>query len=267
MKKAFTSIVGAAALSAALLGCMADGELAETSDELAAAAEPTLIPLVVEVFQDPYFKGPRRNVVYDEPYFGTAPECFAGLGFDNKATSVMVRKGPDYDAWKALHGEPYAVIYEHPLYRGRSRALPVGGYGHLGDMQFENIVSSLDIKNVPPGEARDPEFLNPPPMTPLTAVVEAHTSDPNDACDVDYKLTVVRTSGNLKRDFGDLFQDSLVYAAIKKTTQWDGSGLLQFWKDAEFTGPRYETTFGDQFYVYLYEWGLEDEVTSIRRAL
>jgi hypothetical protein len=288
MNKLFVRTLSALALATSLTACAADEDMSEADKEAliregeaeytrvtarnvdesaslaAAAANPAVVPLVVEVYQHSNFTGNRRNIVFDEPRFANSVGCQRGLNFENVVTSVMVRKGPDYATFKAAHGEPYAVLYEHPSFQGRRLILTVGGYSNLVDESFENLTSSLKFTTVGI-DVRDPDVTNPTPMAPLTAIIEAHTAAVEDRCQVqDYVLTIVRTSGDIKRDFGNTFNDTLSWVEIIPARGFNPDSVITVFEHNEFTGHHDGWRFNDRF-THLENLGLEDDVSSFRR--
>ena len=289
MKQPSIRILSALALSTSLLACATD-ELAVLDEEeailrngeaeftaatarsvdesaslAAAIADPLIVPLVVELYDDPGFKGPRRNVVVDEPRFANEGICKRNIRFENVTSSVIVREGPDYATFKAAHGEPYVVLYEHGHYDGRRLVLRVGGYTDLVRNGFENLASSLKFTTDAIVVAT-PEVPSVTPMRPLTAIIEAHMPRYDRLCsEVDSMLTIVRTSGNIRRDFGEPFADTISYLEIIPTRTFDPDGELRVYEHEEFTGHADGWRFG-QRYIYLQDVGLDNEVSSYRRS-
>jgi hypothetical protein len=289
MTQTFIRILGALALSTSLLACMADEEMSEADKDAfiregeaeytrltarhvdesaslaAAAADPAIVPLVVEVYNDPFFEGTRRNIVFDEPRFAYGEGCQYGLGFENVTTSVVVRKGPDYATFKATHGEPYAVLYEHPDFQGRRLVLGVGGYSDLRLEGFENVASSLKFTTQGVG-ATTPNVPDVTPMTQLTAIVQAHRAPYLQRCSIrDYALTLVRTSGDLGRDFGKPFNDTISYIEIIPTSTFDPAGVLTLFEHDEFAGAHHGVSFSQRL-THLDEVGFDNKTSSYRRS-
>ena len=109
---------------------------------------PFAVPrLVVEIFDQPYFRG-RRGLVYE-------PVRYTGfIGFQDNISSLRVFKGPSFA------GSPnYKVIlHEHIDYQGKRLALGPGHYPSLHDMtyNFGNVVSSMSFG--PSLEVAGPEW-------------------------------------------------------------------------------------------------------------
>ena len=289
MKQTSLRILSALALSTSLLACatdemalfdeeeaiLRDGEaeftavtarnVDESASLAAAIADPLIVPLVVEIYDDPGFKGPRRNIVVDEPRFADDGVCKRHIRFENVTSAVIVREGPDYATFKAAHGEPYAVLYEHANFQGRRIVLRVGGYADLVRNGFENLASSLKFTTDATVVAT-PDVPSVTPMRPLTAVIEGHMPPFERLCrEPDNVLTIVRTSGDLGRDFGWAFNDTLSYLKIIPTRTFDPDGELTVYEHDEFTGHADGWRFG-QLEIHLDQFGLDNKVSSYRRS-
>jgi hypothetical protein len=231
----------------------------------AAAADPLIVPLVVELYDDPGFQGARRNIVVDEPIFAAGDRCERTIQFENVTSAVIVREGPDYATYKAAHGEPYAVLYEHPSFQGRRLVLGVGGYSNLVRHSFENLTSSLKFTNSAVAIVA-PDVPSVTPMRPLTAIIEAHDLRFDRLCDsMDPVLTLVRTSGDLGRDFGARWNDDISYLEIIPTGSFNPSGELTVYQHDEFTGHADGWRF-DERYIKLEEFGIDQTISSYRRS-
>lgn len=289
MKRNSFRILTTLALSSSLLACATD-DLAVLDEEEAivrageadfsaatarnvgpnatlaeAAADPLLVPLVVELYNDPGFKGARRNIVVNEPIFANAALCERTIQFENVTSAVIVREGPDYAAYKAANGEPYAVLYDDPHFRGRRLVLGVGGYSNLVRHDFENITSSLRFTNDAVAIV-SPDVPSVTPMRPLTAVIEAHDRRFDDLCDsMDPVLTLVRTSGDLGRDFGSRWNDDISYFEIIPTGSFNASGELTVFEHDEFKGHTDGWHF-DERYIKLEEFDIDQTISSYRRS-
>jgi hypothetical protein len=289
MKRSSFRILTALALSSSLLACATD-DLAVLDEEEAivrageaefsaatarnvdanatlaeAAADPLTVPLVVELYNDPGFRGERRNIVVDEPRFAFADDCQRSIGFENVTSAVIVREGPDYATYKAAHGEPYAVLYEHAGFKGRRLVLGVGGYSNLVRHDFENITSSLKFSNDALAIVT-PDVPSVTPMRPLTAVIEGHFSRFDRLCNgVDWVLTLVRTSGDIGRDFGSDWNDALSYFEIIPTAAFNPNGELTVYEHDEFAGAVDGWRF-NQRQILLEEFGIDNTISSYRRS-
>jgi hypothetical protein len=231
-----------------------------------AVANPLIVPLVVEIYDDPGFRGARRNIVVDEPRFAGDGACKRHIRFENVASAVIVREGPDYATFKAAHGEPYAVLYEHPHFQGRRLVLGVGGYSDLIRNEFENVASSLKF-TTGATVVVSPDVPSVTPMRPLTAIIEGHMPPADRLCrEPDNVLTIVRTSGDLGRDFGSAWNDTLSYFEIIPTRTFNPAGELTVYRHDEFEG------FGDgwrfdQLEINLGDYDIDNQVSSYRRSL
>jgi hypothetical protein len=289
MKRHSFRILTALALSSSLLACATD-DLAVLDEEEAivrageaefsastarnvgpnatlaeAADDPLVVPLVVELYNDPGFRGIRRNIVVDEPRFAGGNDCDRSIAFENLTSAVIVREGPDYATYKAAHGEPYAVLYEHPGFKGRRLVLRVGGYSDLVRNNFENLTSSLKFTNDALAVVA-PDVPSVTPMRPLTAVIEGHYMPYHRLCDgTDWVLTLVRTSGDIGRDFGAGWNDDLSYLEIIPTTSFNPSGELTLYEHDEFNGHVDGWRF-DQREIHLEEFGIANTTSSYRRS-
>jgi hypothetical protein len=238
----------------------------DSGASLATAIDnPLIVPLVVELYDDPGFRGPRRNIVVDEPRFADSGACQRHIRFENVTSAVIVREGPDYATFKAVHGEPYAVLYEHAGFQGRRLVLGVGGYSDLVRNNFENLASSLKFTTSALAVVT-PDVSSVTPMRPLTAVIEGHMPPKERLCrEPDNVLTIVRTSGDLGRDFGPAWNDTLSYLEIIPTGTFSPSGQLTVYEHDEFGGHADGWRF-DQLEIHLDQVGLDNEVSSYRRS-
>ena len=92
--------------------------------------------LVVEIFRDPYFRGPRGLVIANVPFTGD-------IGFQDTISSVRVFRGPGYST-----SPNYKVLFhEHRDYRGRQLVLGAGYYPSLHDIAYDfgDIISSISF--------------------------------------------------------------------------------------------------------------------------
>lgn len=93
------------------------------------------IPIVVVLYDlDNY--GGRKRILY-ESVIG-----FDRISFDNDASSMVVYKGPDYEAYKAANNgaEPFITLYEHKDATGAIHHFTVGKYPNFdaNNMNFKN---------------------------------------------------------------------------------------------------------------------------------
>lgn len=97
---------------------------------------PSRPRLVVEVYQDPRFQGPRGIVIDNVPFTGD-------IGFERSISSVRVYKGPGYDS-----GPNYkAIFHEQRDYKGRQLVLGPGFYSNLYEIayNFGGVISSISF--------------------------------------------------------------------------------------------------------------------------
>ncbi len=98
---------------------------------------PFVVPrLIVEIFDQPYFRG-RRGLVYE-------PVRYTGyIGFQDNISSVRIYKGPNY----ASSPNYKVILHEHIDFQGKRLALGPGFYPNLHDMTygFGNVVSSINF--------------------------------------------------------------------------------------------------------------------------
>ena len=222
------------AMSTSLLACVGvEDDMAAETDDVAAvgdevsekAAGPTLLPLVVELYQDMDYGGDRRHVIRQEGMLGHGDGCTPGLWFGDVVSSVKVRKGPDYDAWVAQNSgrRPYVYLYQDDLYRGRRLALTIGGYPDLRDLDFENVASSISIQGstLPPADLREPT-RSAPAHPPVSVILEAHTEPQNLRCiKRNYKMTLLGTAMFIDRFYGSAFHDKLSSIDVLRGTNFD----------------------------------------------
>lgn len=92
--------------------------------------------LVVEIYQDPYFQGPRGIVIDNIPFTGD-------IGFEKNVSSCKVYRGPGY-----VTSPNYKVIFhEQRDYKGRQLVLSPGYYPNLHDIayNFGDMISSISL--------------------------------------------------------------------------------------------------------------------------
>ena len=92
--------------------------------------------LVIEIYRDPYFRGPRGLVINNVPFTGD-------IGFQDNISSARVYRGPGYST-----SPNYKVIFhEHRDYKGRQLVLGPGYYPNLHDIAYDfgDIISSISL--------------------------------------------------------------------------------------------------------------------------
>jgi regulation of enolase protein 1 (concanavalin A-like superfamily) len=92
--------------------------------------------LVVEVYRDPYFQGPRGIVIDNVPFT-------RDIGFQDNISSVRVYRGPGY----ATSPNYKVIFHEHRDYKGRQLVLGPGYYPNLHDIAYDfgDIISSISF--------------------------------------------------------------------------------------------------------------------------
>jgi regulation of enolase protein 1 (concanavalin A-like superfamily) len=92
--------------------------------------------LVVEIFRDPYFRGPRGVVIDNVPFT-------ADIGFQDNISSARVYRGPGY----ATSPNYKVIFHEHRDYKGRQLVLSPGYYPSFHDIayNFGDIISSISF--------------------------------------------------------------------------------------------------------------------------
>jgi hypothetical protein len=254
------TIRGAVALAMAtpLLACADLPDDAVVEDEAVAVAaqdaddeeEPTLIPLVVTLYQHPDFYGEHRLAYKSEAYLGHGQECVPGLGFDDTVSSVRVRKGPDYDEWRRRHDNqaPYVYLHQDHLYRGRRIALTMGGYPDLRDLYFENMASSLTIQPEPqrPANLREPTDRMIHEVDPVSIILEAHTEPRHLRCSGhDEKMTLIWSTPNIGRAYGSAFDDKLSSIDILRASAFDPNLTFVLYGDPDYSYVRQRGFYHD----------------------
>lgn len=142
------------------------------------------IPLIVILYEKKNFQGRKRFLVQDEPSLSIR-------SFDNKASSLLVLKGPTYDNHLANNNEPKVSLYLNAGHGGDALTLPVGSYAHIpGDRSSVKIV---DVPYVPP-----PPPPPPPPANPVGLVVELYA----DKHFAGRHITLIESSLHLGSEFG-----------------------------------------------------------------
>lgn len=108
---------------------------------------PVNIPLVVVLWQNTNGQGARRTIIWDTP-------DLRDQNFNDKASSIGVHPGPDYDQWKVDHNgqEPTASLYEDIGFAGAVLTLTTGWYPDIHvRFAFGDKISSVRV----PGEGAD----------------------------------------------------------------------------------------------------------------
>ena len=92
--------------------------------------------LVVEIFRDPYFRGPRGVVIDNVPFTQS-------IGFQDTISSARVYRGPGY----ATSPNYKVIFHEHRDYKGRQLVLGPGYYPSFHDIayNFGDIISSISF--------------------------------------------------------------------------------------------------------------------------
>ena len=178
-------LVGALILS----GCLGFSSVSRAD----AVPVPRLeVPLVVVLHSNEYLGGQEMNFVVNtstldghcdlSSVFGwSTGTCYNGPQFNDVTSSIAVRPGPHYDAWKALYGrEPSVTLFEDSEYRGASITVQAGEYWDLRPFGWNDRISSVrfDTANLGPN-ATTTIFPNAPaaPIPSIPALVVLHWSD------------------------------------------------------------------------------------------
>jgi hypothetical protein len=99
------------------------------------------IPLVVIIYEHIGFTGQKRFITVDECDFTAT-----GINFNDKLSSIIVHKGPNYEDYKLQYGrEPQVTIYKDGVYRGDNLSFKVGKYDNVGT--FNDKTSSIKFFN------------------------------------------------------------------------------------------------------------------------
>src|SRR5262249_52672917 len=91
------------------------------------------VPLVLELWDNPLFKGDERSFVQDE-------EDLTHYAFGGRATSAKVHAGPDYTPNASV------TLWAHkfPIPAGtRSLTLNIGAYQDLREVKFSDATQSV----------------------------------------------------------------------------------------------------------------------------
>jgi regulation of enolase protein 1 (concanavalin A-like superfamily) len=91
---------------------------------------------VVEIFRDPYFRGPRGIVIDNVPFTQS-------IGFQDNISSARVYRGPGY----ATSPNYKVIFHEHRDYKGRQLILGPGYYPSFHDIAYDfgDIISSISF--------------------------------------------------------------------------------------------------------------------------
>ena len=92
--------------------------------------------LVVEIFRDQYFRGPRGIVIDNVPFTQS-------IGFQDTISSARVYRGPGY----ATSPNYKVIFHEHRDYKGRQLILSPGYYPSFHDIAYDfgDIISSISF--------------------------------------------------------------------------------------------------------------------------
>jgi hypothetical protein len=230
------------------------------------AVTPTLVPLVVELWQDFNYSGDVRYVIRQEGRLGHGSGCTPGLAFGDVVSSVKVRKGPDFDEWKARWGTPYVYLYQDDLFHGRRLALTVGGYPDLRDLDFENVASSISLPSLsqPPADVREPHAIYGE-QGPVSVILEAHTEPQNLRCvNRNYKMTILGNQVNIDRDFGAAFNDKISSIDVLRGTNFDASNKVTLYVDSVYRGYKYGFYHDVERLADLRDLDIDNAISSIR---
>ena len=259
------------AMSATLLACTDMQDDLAIEDEAVATLdddEPTLMPLMVQLYQDVNYRGDVRRAYKSEPMLGHGQGCTPGLWFGDVVSSVMVHRGPDYGVWRAKHGgkEPYVYLHQDNLYRGRRLALTIGGYPDLRDLDFENVASSMSIEPeaLPPADLREPTEDAWWPVSPFSVILEAHTEPYSLRCsNPNYKMTIVGIVEDIGRDYGAAFNDKISSIDIVRGSNYDPYKIFTLYDDPGYSSYRHQFLHGYANLEDLRDRGRDNKISSV----
>jgi len=117
------------------------------------------IPLVVILYEKQSLTGRKRIVVENSSDLSLTL-------FSDQTSSIIVRPGPDYNAWKIAHPgkEPTVGFYEQINYGGAALILTEGVYPNIHNLyNFGDIISSVSF---------NPPLVPASPAAPVRLMVE-----------------------------------------------------------------------------------------------
>jgi len=146
-----------------LIGCNEDNittSSENTKTSLKRIQSNSYIPIVLVLYEHNAYGGIRRYYIDAETDL-----YYNDYNFSDKATSAIVYKGPDYDAYKAETGtEPTVTLYSDANYGGSSMTLRVGKYTNFSVFGLNDVVSSINFLQEPnslaPNSQPDNTFSN-----------------------------------------------------------------------------------------------------------
>jgi hypothetical protein len=187
------------------------------------------IPLVLALWEDVGFRGQKRTLVENMPGL-----LFAE--FSDRASSVGVHPGPDYEAFKRDHGgqEPTVGLFPRADYHGKPLILQRGVYPDLRvfDLSplpgnFSDVVNSVQFLR--PGEPQVPSG-DAAPIRSIPLVVYLYLDIKQEST----RICLVQSSTNLGAEFG--FDDKTSSVEVKEGPNYTGTEKGFLCRDHDFLG-------------------------------
>jgi hypothetical protein len=179
-----------------LIGC-SENNVAPSSEKSKTSIKKvqsnSYIPIVLVLYEHSAYGGIRRYYIEAENDL-----YYHDFNFSDKATSAIVYKGPDYDAYKAETGtEPTVTLYSDGSFGGSKMVLRVGKYTDFSVYGFNDVVSSIqflqDANPLTPNDQPDNTFSN------IHTVIKLF----QDAGQSGYRITVLGTTNLDHKDISD----------------------------------------------------------------
>jgi hypothetical protein len=204
------------------------------------------IPLVVALWEHTGYQGRRRLIVDDTPRLDLQD-------FNDQVSAVGVHPGPDYEAWKAAHGqaEPTVGLYEHVNYDGAALILTAGGYPNIHRLyNFGDVVSSVRINPTPPSVVK---------IAPIPLIVELYE-------DINFggtRAVIVEDVPDIPRYLGPEFNDVVSSVRVRTGPDYSPGKQAQLFRDVDYSGNSTRLGPGDYPNIGT-SHGFNDIVSSIR---
>jgi len=206
---------------------------------------PKEIPLVVALWEHAGYRGRRRLIVEDTPRL-------ALQDFDDQVSAVGVHPGPDYEAWKAAHGqkEPTVGLYEHVNYGGATLILTAGGYPNIHRVyNFGDVVSSVRVNPAPPSVHK---------IAPIPLIVELYEH----IGFAGNRAVIVEDVPDIPRYLGPEFNDVVSSVRVKPGPDYSPGKQAQLFRDVGYSGSSMRLGPGDYPNIST-SHGFSDVVSSI----
>jgi hypothetical protein len=205
------------------------------------------IPLVVTLWEGPYYSGVKRTLVENTSDLGP-------WNFDKRTHSIGVHQGPDYDQLAAKFHLPAVptVTFKSADPSDGELTLAAGGYVNLDGFSWGGRIHSVTF-NYDPEHPADPGGRDPrtgqgfqlkrseiKTIGPIPFVVDLWTGwsirhEP-EGYPPGTRLTLVESSPNLVAEFGDEFADGVGTIRVQRGPNYGGYDVVRLINAENYAG-------------------------------